>query len=64
MSQSNQQPGPLPPAWQVLITSGDDVTSYVVRAENEILAAARAGQEHPENERIEAVDVEPWAESS
>jgi len=60
MSQSNQQPGPLPPAWQVLITSGDDVTSYVVHAENEILAVAIAAHEHPENERIDGVDVQEW----
>ena len=63
MTQSNQQPGPLPPAWQVFIHGEDSTTSYIVHARTRLLAVARAGQEHDEDDRIEGVDVEPWESS-
>ena len=44
--------------WHVLIHSGDTTTSYVVTADSELAAVAIAGQEH--EDRIDAVDVEPW----
>src|SRR5258708_10124585 len=49
--------GGLPPGWQVLITSGDTTTSYIVHADDELTAAARAGQEH--EDRLGYTDVEP-----
>ena len=45
-------------AFHVLITAGDDVTSYVVRADDELTAAAIAGAEHGGS--IEDASVEPW----
>ena len=47
--------------WQVFIHSGDDTTSYVIRADSELAAAAIAGQEHGDDDRIDGVDIEPWA---
>ena len=56
--QPEARHGALPPGWQVLITSGDTTTSYIVHADDELTAAARAGQEH--EDRIDYTDVEPW----
>jgi hypothetical protein len=46
------------PAWHVMLHSGADVTSYVIRAEDELTAAARAGAQH--GAPVDGADVEPW----
>jgi hypothetical protein len=53
-------PGPDVRTWHVLIHGETATTSYLVPAESELIAAAIAGQEHDEDDRIGGVDVQPW----
>jgi len=57
--------GPLPRRYYVMITHDDgDVFTYLVSAENELTAAAKAGAQHSvsddDSDLIAAVDIEPW----
>jgi hypothetical protein len=46
--------------WHVMIHSGDETTSYVIRAADELTAAGAAGAQH--GGPVDGCDVDPWSE--